>query len=172
MTVVVCVHLLSVFFIIIRVVVVVVDLAMIVVGGFGGYFWLYICLYKVEHVLSLLYQVATCGTQTKKCQNCSSSNGHLRQALKASQSPQTSMCKCQLYSRNKHVYSLVQKKKKVLVSIANFSIHDNSTGSEFLYDSLARLSSKYGHIWLHKIKMVTAKMPNSRLPTRRPQTSG
>ena len=67
----------------------------------------------------------------KGSQNCSSSNGHLRLAPKASQSSQIPMLKCQTLSRNKHVYNLVQK--AIWVSIAYLTLYNHCTGGECLY---------------------------------------
>lgn len=58
-------------------------------------------------------------------------NGHLRPALKVSHCPKDPMLKC---SRNKHIYSLVQKTG--LVSEANFLVHDNCMRSGFVCNAL------------------------------------
>ncbi len=71
---------------------------------------------------------------TGRCQKCSFMNDHLRHQLK-SVPP-----KKQLYSRNEHVYRLLQK-KSLNISLKAICIFFSST-----------LISKYGHFWLKFLK--------------------
>lgn len=126
-----------------------------------------------------LHQAATsvaikCSGSTR---NCSSSNDHLTLAPKSSKSPPPVKTPCyfMLYSRAKHVYSLVQNAVFVsIVLIANFPVHNNRwdfyTSPEILLEFTVLHNWGCGHFqWqLASSCLASCQQPGFIQPTSSP----